>query len=41
MKHETFNDFEIKMQRLQATMTADEYDQTIGDFWDYIHIVNQ
>ena len=42
MKRESFDDFETKMQRLQETMTADEYDQTISEFWDYVHLmVNQ
>lgn len=38
---ETFEDFETKMRKLQAAMTSDDYDQTINDFWDYVHIINQ
>lgn len=39
MKPETIGEFETKMQLLQETMTADEYDQTISDFWDYFHLL--
>ena len=36
---ETMEQFEQKMQRLQESMSADEYDQVINDFWDYFHQV--
>jgi len=39
MKPETISEFETKMQSLQETMTADEYDQTISDFWNYFHLL--
>lgn len=38
MKQDTIYEFETKMQRLQATMSANEYDQLITDFWNYFHL---
>ena len=35
---ETISEFEDKMRRLQATMSEDEYDQLINDFWEYYHL---
>ena len=35
---ETISEFETKMQRLQAAMNEDEYDQLISDFWEYYHL---
>ena len=37
MRTETIDEFEEGMQRVQATMTEDEYDQLINDFWEYFH----
>ena len=40
MNHDdTIEEFERKMQRLQETMTPNEYDQTISEFWDYFHLL--
>lgn len=39
MKQETIDEFEEGMLRVQATMTPEEYDQLLCDFWDYFHHV--
>lgn len=36
---ETIDEFETKMQQLQATMRPEDYDQLISDFWNYFHLV--
>lgn len=38
MRQETIEEFEEGMQRVQATMTPEEYDQLISEFWDYFHL---